>query len=428
MQNFTFENWDFLDPRIIAKFHKISEVSQMLIEQQNKLKNVDFLSFKDRNIVQNNINKFKDNLSSMLESQKENLIDYFDNQVNVLSKRSHPKCHSQTYRESMKFQNTFRSTFSSQKVPSKGRRYSEGDLSRYLKDKEIKERVLNELPRPSYDSNAHVMDTSRMIQHTPRNKLSSDEKRGSLLQLNELNSTRSVHTAKKKNYFKDIREVGSFLSHEMPSCETQAESQFLKSKMLSLGRELDKAKTELRFLRNFYQTHQKRRRILKESKRLQVPTRKDFVRDSRNRRKEVKTKNNDHEYTTLEEENNQLKAEIERLNQRLNQKIDDEQKLKEEFIEINNYLTQNEEFLDMMKKSKKEIEKEMCLTKELNIILLDNFSQFKSYVEKAFTEVSKKLAVYVEKEEYYQDLVKENEHLKYKCKALLLKFKEMAES
>ena len=437
MQDFDFENWDFLDPKIVNKFKKISEVSQMLLNQQESMKKAQFLSFKDKQNVQNNINKFKSSLASLLSSQKDHLIDYFDKQVDTVSKRINVPQLSRTFQQSLRTENSSRASLrKSIRIQQKGRRYSEGDLSRYLRERELKGKILNELQSSTTESQPQKsLDTSIMTRKDFAQEHSrlTEEGRGSLLDLNDLETRRESQSIKIIHPYKETK-IGtdSIFSQELHNYDTHAESQFLQSKMKGLGEELELAKKELKVLRKFYNTH-KLRELRNGVKKREKPLMKHFVRDKRNRSKYLKMKEERESNKNKENEKNyenlkmEHELEIEKMRQELEKSTTKSDRMRKEIKELGLIVIQNEELMEEMLNNKKEIEKEMKLSKELNSLLLENFSQFKGYVEKTFGGVSKKLAAYVEKEEYYTEIAKENEQLRQKCRSLLIKLKEVAQ-
>jgi hypothetical protein len=428
--NFDFENWDFLDPKIVSKFKNISDVSQMLLNQQNQLKSADCMSFKDKQKVQSNINRFKKNLESLVSNQKDQFIDYFDNQVNARSKGVNVPQLSRTFIDSRRlYDSSSRSRVENCKKASHGRRYSEGDLSVYLKEQETKNKVLEELKsskinKSTIGSTNQILSASILREREVGNEDTSrlyESKTSSRLHLGDLESHRDfrsrTNTTTAKGLKNRTRRDSIFSEGLEDNDDTQACSYFYEKKVRELQDELARVKQEVIPLRKFYNDHKKRTRTIK---------RKDFTKDRKKRvlrkdlsykpESEVEPERTEHdidEFMQFEEEIHNLKEQNENLRQGLR--------------EIGKLVIRNEDTIQEILRSKEEIEKECKLSKELNSVLLENFSNFKKYVEKTFGTISNRLATYVQKEEYYSEIVKENEQLKQKCKALLMKLKEMAE-
>jgi len=430
--NFDFENWDFLDPKIVSKFKTISDVSQMLLNHQQQLKSANCMSFKDKQKVQNNINRFKKNLESLVSSQKDQFIDYFDNQVNAISKGVNVPQLSRTFMESLSLHDSSsRSRVENCKKSTHGRRYSEGDLSVYLKEKETKNKVLEELKsskinKSTVGSTNQILSSSILREREICNEDTSrlyESKTSSRLHLGDLESHRDfrsrTNTTNAKILKNRPRRDSIFSEGLEANDDTQACSYFYEKKVRELQEELARVKQEVIPLRRFYNEHKKRTRTTK---------RKDFIKDRKKRflRKDLSCQpepeiiefesNKEHdidELMDLKEEVNNLKEQNENLRQGLR--------------EIGKLVIRNEDTIQEILKNKEEVEKECKLSKELNSVLLENFSNFKKYVEKTFGTISNRLATYVQKEEYYSEIVKENEQLKQKCKTLLMKLKEMAE-
>lgn len=427
MLNFDFENWDFLDPKIVSKFKTISDVSQMLLNQQDQLKSTKSMSFKDKQKVQNNINRFKKNLETLVSSQKDNFIDYFDNQVNEVSKGVNVPQLSRTFRESLRIQNSSQSEVKSDQkslIRHHGRRYSAGDLTHYLKEKEMKDKVLEELKSTKIQNNTNILSSSilreRDICHEDNSRF-YESKNTSRLHLGDLDSNRDFksRTNTQSKVLKNRPRTESIFSEGLGDHDTQAESYLYEKKVRELQEELSKVKQEATHYKKFY--YNQKKRALKENLR----RRKNFVNDRKKRTKDLsykcpkvesasETKEHDvDELIQLEEEANSLRKQNENLRQGLR--------------EVGKLVIRNEDMIQEILKNKNDIEKECKLSKELNTVLLENFANFKKYVEKTFGNISNRLATYVQKEEYYSEILKENEQLKQKCKALLMKLKEMAE-
>jgi len=424
MLNFDFENWDFLDPKIVSKFKMISDVSQMLLSQQDQLKNTKSMSFKDKQKVQNNINRFKENLESLVSSQKDNFIDYFDDQVNAVSKGVNVPQLSRTFRESLRIQNSSQPEVKSDQkslIRHHGRRYSAEDLTSYLKEKEMKDKVLEELKSSRMQNDRDILTSSilreRDICHEENSRL-YESKNTSRLHLGDLDSHRDFksRTNAQSKVLKNRPRTDSIFSEVLEDHDTQAESYHYEKKVRELQEELNKVKQESSHFKKLY--YSQKNRALKENPR----RRKNFVNDRKKRTKDLSykcqkvelelelTSGNDIE---LQEEVNNLREQNENLRQGLR--------------EVGKLVIRNEDMIQEILRNKNDIEKECKLSKELNTVLLENFANFKKYVEKTFGNISNRLATYVQKEEYYSEIVKENEQLKQKCKALLMKLKEMAE-
>ncbi len=432
--NFDFENWDFLDPKIVSKFRTISDVSQMLLDQQKQLKSADCMSFRDKQKVQSNINRFKKNLESLVSNQKDQFIDYFDNQVNARSKGVNVPQLSRTFIDALRcHDSSSQSRVENCKKSSHGRRYSAGDLSVYLKEQEMKNKVLEELKsskvnKSTIGSTNQILSASILRERDIGNEDTSrlyESKTSSRLHLGDLESQRDFrsrgNTTAAKGLKNRTRRDSIFSEGLEENDDTQACSYFYEKKVRELQEELARVKKEVIPLRKFYNDNKKRTRAIK---------RKDFTKDRKKRvlRKDLSYKPESEfeveperatiehdidEFMQLEEEINNLKEQNDNLRQGLR--------------EIGKLVIRNEDTIQEILRSKEEIEKECKLSKELNSVLLENFSNFKKYVEKTFGTISNRLATYVAKEEYYSEIVKENEQLKQKCKALLMKLKEMAE-
>jgi len=382
------------------------------------------MSFKDKQKVQNNINRFKENLESLVSSQKDNFIDYFDNQVNAVSKGVNVPQLSRTFRESLRIQNSSQPEAKSDQkslIRHHGRRYSAGDLTSYLKEKEMKDKVLEELKSSRIQDNRDILTSSilreRDICHEENSRL-YESKNTSRLHLGDLDSHRDFKSRAnpQSKVLKNRPRTDSIFSEVLADHDTQAESYHYEKKVRELQEELNKVKQESNHFKKLY--YSQKNRALKENPR----RRKNFVNDRKKRTKDLSykcqkvelelelTSGNDIE---LQEEVNSLREQNENLRQGLR--------------EVGKLVIRNEDMIQEILRNKNDIEKECKLSKELNTVLLENFANFKKYVEETFGNISNRLATYVQKEEYYSEIVKENEQLKQKCKALLMKLKEMAE-
>jgi hypothetical protein len=81
-----------------------------------------------------------------------------------------------------------------------------------------------------------------------------------------------------------------------------------------------------------------------------------------------------------------------------------------------------------LKDNKKVIEEELANTKKNQLILLQNFNTFKSYLEKILSDFASKLKTYNQKEQIYEEIASENDQLKLKCRDLLEKLKVVSQN
>ena len=415
--DFDFKNWDFLDPKIVSKFKTISEVSQMLAEQQDKLKNAEFVSFKDKQKIQANINRFKTNLQNMLHSQKENLINYFDKQVDFVSKRVNVHHLAKMFQKSMHLQHSESSSTFSYRPIRKTRRYSEADLSEYLREKNMKEQMLSEL-RSTTEGNETQRDTLSNSEMTKRNEYRGTNEYG----YNErdtwsnLDASEPRHSVKGKTLADRKCSIFSKWGHET---DTQDESLIFEKRIQDLQEELKIKNNKILSLKREHKRRMQERKLKKKVKIMG----KDFVKDSRMRKRKIsdkKEKQVDNK-ENLENENRMLREQLRKANEK-------NEAVVRGVKELSQIVLNNEQMMEDMIKNKRDIEKEFKKTKELNTVLIGNFTEFKKYVQKTLGDVSSKLAAYVKKEEFYSELAQENEQLRHRCRSLLAKLKEVTES
>lgn len=442
--DFDFKNWDFLDPKIVSKFKTISEVSQMLHDEQDKLKNAGFVSFKDKQKIQSNINRFKTSLRNMLQGQKENLIDYFDKQVDFVSKRVNVHHLTKMFQQSLNLKDSESSSAfnGSYRPMRKVRRFSEGDLSGYLKEKNMKEQMLSEL-RTTTEGNETQRDTLSSSEITKRNDYrASNNEFGYGYGYNERESWSNLegseprHSVKGKTLADRKCSIFSKWGHET---DTQDESQIFEKKIYDLQEELKIKDNRIVSLKR----ENKRRMMESKAKRKVRILGKDFVKDSRMRRKNISEKkekqvdNKENEQNLLNLQNQQnlqnlqnlktLENENRMLREQLRKANEKNEVVVKGVKDLSQIVLNNEQMMEEMMKNKKDIEKELKKTKELNSVLVGNFTEFKKYVQKTLGDVSSKLAAYVKKEEFYSELAQENEQLRHRCKSLLAKLKEVTQ-
>ena len=419
--DFDFKNWDFVDPNIISKFQHISEVSQMLSDQQKKLKQNDFLLFKDRLKVQGNITKLENSLLSLVRNQKDHLVNYFDKQLDFVSKQVNVPQLSRTFQQSLCSRNS--SVSLNNTVPIPTRRYSENDISCYLSQKE---KLLSNsrgttgkmiFTRNILDTVNNIETTEREGLHSHNRLLNSD--RGMSMDLKELDGNKD---GKRTGSYTGRRD--SIFSQNLQNCETYDESQWNNRKIRELQEELSRVNGEAAFFRRFYRMTKQKQIERRQRGKRERPARKNFARDRKKRISGIE-RDRRQEVRKTEEEVNRDEEGVERLMVELEKAREKNDIFRKGMKELSYIVVKNEQMIEEILREKKEINKEFMVTKELNAILVENFSKFKAYVEKTLAGISNKLMMYVEKEEVYMEIEKENQQLKQKCKALLGKLKEV---
>jgi len=433
-----FENWDFVDPKIIQKFEEINSYTKSLQEESKSMTNKEFLSFKDKARVEKSVERLNKSIKTIVEKQKSQLIDYFDKQLEHNSKRSNPN-DSSTY--SIKFTMSSRSRTLNRGEGSTVRSHSEHDIPSFFRRPENRQKQIEEYraifgyPPSSGRSGREQLSTSNTLRGRLHNQSSilPDTYASNSTRNQEPESEREEENAydygdhAHSEYLVDDiseterkvrpRPIDSIFTLSHYACDTDYTStaHSKKGESLFFKKELAAKDKELQFYKRYYFFHHKRitNGNMKGAKAFARRQFRGHIREKivRRGRKEI---NYDLKLLKLRKALTAEKAKNEKLAQGIKR--------------MSQIVVTNQDLISQMTKNQNNIQKELLKTKEYQAILMDNFSQFKAYIEKILGDFSKKLIQYNEKEQAYNEVVEENTELKKKCRELIETIKVISQS
>ena len=131
MERESIRNWDYVDPKVIGTFDELKVFSQQLNTERTHATGQQFLVFKDKIKLQRSFQKTQEKLQHLLASHKDKMLDYFDDQLDYMSKRSVPLPNQDFSCRSINYHSLQRSTAFTNRQKRLNRNLSADDLANY---------------------------------------------------------------------------------------------------------------------------------------------------------------------------------------------------------------------------------------------------------------------------------------------------------